>query len=894
MSSAITLITTGLQLYSHYKQDRNSIDNRFNEIETIHITNLTSRIWVSDLTEIEQELEALNNLTFIEYLEVADSGKIIAKSGTKQKNNVINKSLPIIYHYNGQDLIIGDLFVQASLDAIYKELIDEAWEILLSNGIKTFLVTGFIFYLFNQLITRHLIKLAAYAKEIDINDKNFDFDLNRPKKVKNADELDLLTNALKTMHKNLHDSFDQLKESRESFRSLVETSNAIPWEFDPTENQLTYIGPQVINLFGYDQKSWYNETAWLDRTYVLDKNLLSETLNRVLSQNANSIDHELECRIICEDKTVKWVRISVFLNKDEIGNFKIRGYIFDINEKKQAELSVKDQEIRINNHNKALLYLANNLSVEKESFESTIKLVNETVYDVLDCISSSVWLQSNDKKQLRCVDIYPNNDLSKFKNIEIQFTTNSSLVDILNRPDSAEFKSLEQQLLQLEDTSQHHYTIAEIHKGKQIIGLIVAIKTIDKNKWRVDEINFINAVTGIISLTMELWSHQQTTNKLEQYQKQLETLVSKRTREVQEQAHIIDQIHDSVISADLSGNIKTWNQGAENLFGYTSIEMTDKPIQNLFSDNTKDLFTDTILTQLENFGCYETETKMLKKTGHSFFGLLSLSLYTDKKNRTKAIVFYILDISDRKLAELELQQHTAELAAVNNELEAFCYSVSHDLRAPLRSISGFSSILLEETSSTATKQEKDYLDRIINATHRMSELINDLLDLSRVTRAEMNLEIINISEMVWKIISELHTKNIKFDIQANISIMCDSKFMQIALTNLISNAVKYCQYVDHPTVSLKFSDNTFCLKDNGVGFDMQFANKLFIPFQRLHTDSEFEGTGIGLAIVDRIIAKHHGKIWVEAAPNQGCAFYFTLNSSKSLPQISEPKQSLSI
>ena len=233
--------------------------------------------------------------------------------------------------------------------------------------------------------------------------------------------------------------------------------------------------------------------------------------------------------------------------------------------------------------------------------------------------------------------------------------------------------------------------------------------------------------------------------------------------------------------------------------------------------------------------------------------------------------------------EAKLESKVLELEAANKELEAFSYSVSHDLRAPLRGIDGFSQALLEDYGDKVGEKGVDYLRRVRSGAQKMGALIDDLLKLSRVSRSEMRLEVVDISAMVQSIMDDYHKvipeRSVEFVIQSNLSVLADRSLLRIMLTNLVDNAWKYSSKAVKARIEfgLLFAngENIFFLRDNGVGFDMAYADKLFSPFQRLHTIVEFPGTGIGLATVLRIMRRHGGKIWAEASLNEGATFYFS-------------------
>jgi light-regulated signal transduction histidine kinase (bacteriophytochrome) len=231
-----------------------------------------------------------------------------------------------------------------------------------------------------------------------------------------------------------------------------------------------------------------------------------------------------------------------------------------------------------------------------------------------------------------------------------------------------------------------------------------------------------------------------------------------------------------------------------------------------------------------------------------------------------------------------------ELEAVNKELEAFSYSVSHDLRAPLRSIDGFSQALLEDCLDRLDSIGQDYLHRIRSATQRMGQLIDDLLNLSRVTRSDMQMEEVDLSQITSRICTELQSsqpeRQMEFAIEAGLRDRGDRHLLQVLLENLLQNAWKFTSKnpqakIEFGAISKSKGISIYFLRDNGVGFDMAYNNKLFKPFQRLHGMHEFPGNGIGLATVQRVVRRHGGRVWAEGIIGEGATFYFTLAVEES-------------
>ncbi len=236
-----------------------------------------------------------------------------------------------------------------------------------------------------------------------------------------------------------------------------------------------------------------------------------------------------------------------------------------------------------------------------------------------------------------------------------------------------------------------------------------------------------------------------------------------------------------------------------------------------------------------------------------------------------------------EVLEERVQQRTAELQSTNRELEAFSYSVSHDLRAPLRSVDGFSVALVEDYGDLLQDEGKHYLARIRAGVQRMGQLIDSLLQLSRITRAELAAEDVDLSALAENVANDIQTgfadRSITFSIEPGLHTQADPKLLRVALENMFGNAAKFTGKVEEARIDFGWSPErgAYYLRDNGAGFDQQYAGKLFVAFQRLHGDRDFQGSGIGLATVARVIARHHGTIWAEAEVGKGATFWFTLS-----------------
>jgi PAS domain S-box-containing protein len=297
-------------------------------------------------------------------------------------------------------------------------------------------------------------------------------------------------------------------------------------------------------------------------------------------------------------------------------------------------------------------------------------------------------------------------------------------------------------------------------------------------------------------------------------------------------------------------------------------------------------------------GDYEVEFRFLPRGRPPGWMLGRGRAHYDAAGKPLRLAGVAIDITARKSAELEIsrlnaelvervRERTAQLEATNRELEAFAYSVSHDLRAPLRGIRGFSEVLLERYAGQLDALGQDLLRRTCEAGQRMNTLIDDLLKLSRVGRSELRWQRVNLSALAESVAAELRRaeseRAVDLLIPPNLEASGDEHLLRIVLNNLLRNAWKFTRHQPRARIGFGFTTDpepAFFVRDNGVGFDMAHAGKLFGVFQRLHSTSDFPGTGIGLATVQRIIQRHRGRVWAAGVVNQGATFYFTLPETR--------------
>lgn len=424
---------------------------------------------------------------------------------------------------------------------------------------------------------------------------------------------------------------------------------------------------------------------------------------------------------------------------------------------------------------------------------------------------------------------------------------------------------------------------------------------------------FVSA--NVIVFTMSIWHNAHSLNAADQRRwqvkeelrranEELENRVAARTAELTQANNILRKevaereraeakflnllksAPDAIVTVDGEGRIVLASEQAEKYFGYTRDELHGQGIEMLIAEYLRERHVahraDYLAAPRTRHMGTGLDLHGRRKDGSTFPVEISLSpLQTDEGFLVTGI---IRDITQRRQAEEALQDYATKLEAVNRELEAFSYSVSHDLRGPLRALDGFSHALLEDYADKLDAEGRDYLQRVRAAAQRMAALIDDLIKLSGVTRAELNVSEVNLSRLVEDITRELREREperrVEFAITPDLIANGDIRLLRVALDNLLANAWKFTSRCEAARIEFGRSERdgaqVYLVRDNGAGFDMAYTGKLFGAFQRLHDQREFPGTGIGLATVQRVIVKHNGRVWAEGAVGQGATFYFTL------------------
>jgi PAS domain S-box-containing protein len=415
---------------------------------------------------------------------------------------------------------------------------------------------------------------------------------------------------------------------------------------------------------------------------------------------------------------------------------------------------------------------------------------------------------------------------------------------------------------------------------------VLGAHTATRRAFTVDDVSFAQSVANVLGQAVQ---RQRAEAALRDSEQRFRALIEKSL--------------DLISILDRDGTYRYLNPAHEAVYGFRPDELVGtKAFDLLHPDDAQKLvpiLADAIRTGVKTTAGTTVEYRLRHQDGswRAFEGR-ALNLLDDPE--IAGILITGRDITERKRAAEEIRrlnaeleqrvlERTAQLEAANNELGAFSYSVSHDLQAPLRHINGFSKLLLGGYADKLDERGKHYLDRVCSATEHMGQLISDLLSLSWVVRGDMQSQPVNLSALAQTVAEESQKtqpeRQVEFVITAGLVVRGDARLLRVALGNLLGNAWKYTS--KHPRARIEFGvtqvngQPAYFVRDDGAGFDMAYAGKLFGAFQRLHRSDEFEGSGIGLATVQRIIHRHGGRIWAEGAVEQGATFYFTLAPSSS-------------
>ena len=678
--------------------------------------------------------------------------------------------------------------------------------------------------------------LKAYAREIEVEEKtfleaysqvptmpreqfekisNFLFNL-----AKHISQLAYQNTQLVKVNEELKETEEELRASGENYRSYVANAS-VGIEVTDEVGMILEVNPAITKISGRAEDGLVG-SSMIDFAYPDDKGLLHEFFKTI---DKEGIGHLEEIRMVQQNKTIHWCSIE---------GVRITGgrrliFISDISERILAEIEVRQKREEVEQHFRASLDLLCIADTDGYFRRLNPEWENALGYSIDELVGT------------RFLDFVHPDDVSTTLEAISQLSANSPVLNFTNR---------------------------YLHKNGTYRWI----------EWRSLPVG-----------KMIYASARDITDRIELENKEKESL---------EKFHAIFgsmvegcALHEVILGPDGSPEnyrLIDVNPAYERIIGMSAEVVCGKLATEVYGTSEP--------PYLEEFG--QVAITGIPQRMTTYFPPLNqhfeISITCPKSGQFATIFSDITRQVKNEEEILRLNQNleqkvierTAELEQANKELEAFTYSVSHDLRAPLRSIDGFSQILLEDCSHELSEDGIHYLDRVRTATQQMGILIDDLLRLSRIMRVEMKFSQVNLSHLATLIIQSLQeedpTRVVKVSIQPDLWVEADSGLISIALENLIRNAWKFSSKKEETLIEVgsivEQNRIVYFIRDHGAGFDMAFSSKLFGAFQRLHSPEEFEGTGIGLAIVQRIIHRHNGTIWAEGKPGEGATFWFTIHS----------------
>lgn len=626
---------------------------------------------------------------------------------------------------------------------------------------------------------------------------------------------------------------ERVKKSEEKYRLLAENISDVIWVLDPETMYFKYISPSVEKLRGYSADEVMSQPVTAALTPEGTRWIVEFTRQRAAAVEARLEPQGLysvnEVEQPCKDGSTVWTEVvtSFYLNS-ETGKAEVLGVTRDITERRKNEQALKQSEFFFKD-----IFENVNVGLVYATPEGTILEINHALEEIIGMSKSTV--------------------------------LGSNIIDVSREYlDDENFRKL---LPLLESAMKNDVVKSAVIKFRDKYIEILGSSNEKSNR-----------ITGIFYDITDKVKKEEEIHKIGQHYRAL-----------------IEKAPDGIILLNNQGHIKYASPSARKLFGYSHDEQIPMdPAEMTHPDDVKDVLN-SLYILLSDPSFIPTLTYRFKTKNGEWLWIESTFTNLLNDPSVESIVINFRNITDRKIVENEInklnitleervKERTAQLEDVNKELQAFAYSVSHDLRAPLRAIDGFSRYLEDDFQKQLDEEGVRMLGLIRSNTHKMDKLIVNLLSLSKVTRAEHKKSAIDMTKVAMSMYNEVISSEVQSGIKLKIGdlpdCIADSTLIKQVWINLISNAFKFSSHNRSPEIQINgYSDkgfNIYYVKDNGVGFNPDYAFKLFGVFQRLHKNDEFEGTGVGLAIVQRIVHRHGGNVWAEGKEGEGATFYFSI------------------
>jgi len=712
-----------------------------------------------------------------------------------------------------------------------------------------------------------------------------------------AEDLELITTAARLAGIALSRARAEaaLVSSEARFRELAENIHDVFYNVDPRTGRLLYVSPGYERIWGRSRESLYSDPlGYADAALPEDRHLLKDARKRNRSGQAS----DTEYRILSTDGKIRWIRDHAYPVMNAAGELeRVVGTARDITDRKLADLELAST-------NRALQMLSRS-SVAINRVEEEAGLLAEVCRVAVEVGGYRMaWVgYAQDDAERSILPMAHAGEEGGYLG-EIRLSWGDENITGQGPAGQAVRTGLAQQSGDIARADNRFYWFADALKrgfhsaiclplrdGLRSLGVLCLYSGQAQN-FSPDEIKLLqeladNLAFGILSLRARL--ERQRSQEAER----------QAVIKVREQASLLDRAQDAIMVRNLDHTIRFWNKGAERLYGWTAEEVLGKTMETqMYSD--PQVLRDSMTKTLANEGDWSGELEQRARDGSTVCIEARWTVVRDEQGKVNGVLGINTNIRERKRAREEIlrlnasleervQQRTAQLEIANKELEAFSYSVSHDLRSPLSAVDGFSD-LLERTMAKAettplTERSRHYLARIRAGVSQMSELIDAMLTLAQVSRSSLRWEKVDLSALAEALMAGYRERDsgreARLHVEPGVTGQGDPRLLKQVLDNLLGNAWKFsakqaCTEISFGRETGGDGETVYFVRDQGAGFDMAYAQKLFGAFQRLHTPSEFAGTGVGLATVQRIIARHGGKVWAQSEPGHGATFYFTL------------------